>query len=144
MALTDRNLTPGTRLVARYKKQEYMATVVEGEKGGLRYRLEDGREFKSPSSAGSAVMDGQACNGWRFWSLDGLPNPEAAGPKAVCVEKRKEGVRNIKKVANQKGMPEGVVRWWCDACCASFLVEGGQEPMACPTGHMAQELNPTI
>jgi hypothetical protein len=60
MPIDNRELTAGTRLVARYKKEEYTATVVEGEEGGLRYRLEDGREFKSPSAAGSAVMGGVA------------------------------------------------------------------------------------
>ncbi len=68
MAITDRNLSPGTRLVARYKGATYTAEVVQTDEG-LRYRLEDGREFKSPSSAGSAVMDGRAVNGWRFWTL---------------------------------------------------------------------------
>src|SRR3546814_1952134 len=33
--------------------------------------------YKSPSAAGSAVMGGTACNGWRFWSLEG----EEAAPK---------------------------------------------------------------
>ena len=66
MSIEDRNLKPGTHLVARYKKQEHQATVIEGEEGGLRYRLEDGREFKSPSAAGSAIT-GHACNGWAFW-----------------------------------------------------------------------------
>jgi len=66
--IVDRSLEPGTRLVARYKKVEYHATVVEGEKGGLRYRLDDGREFKSPSAAGGAIT-GHACNGWVFWGL---------------------------------------------------------------------------
>ena len=39
MPIENRELTAGTRLVARYKKQEHTATVVEGEEGGLRYRL---------------------------------------------------------------------------------------------------------
>lgn len=69
--IEDRNLKEGTRLVARYKKADYFVTVVdaEGEPGKVRYRLDDGREFKSLSAAGSAVMEGHACNGWRFWSL---------------------------------------------------------------------------
>lgn len=66
--LRDR-LAVGTVLAARYKGTEYRATVVEGEDGKRRYRLADGQDFKSPSSAGSAVMGGSACNGWRFWSL---------------------------------------------------------------------------
>ncbi len=43
--------------------QEYRAKVVAAKDGKLRYRLADGREFKSPSGAGSAVMGGVACNG---------------------------------------------------------------------------------
>ena len=79
MPIEDRNLKAGTRLVARYKGQEHTAEVVETEEG-LRYRLTDGREFKSPSSAGKAVMGGTACNGWRFWSLAGDPAEKPAGP----------------------------------------------------------------
>jgi len=74
MSIEDRGLEPGTKLVGRYKGQEHTAEVVE-TKEGIRYRLEDGREFKSPSAAGSAVMGGKACNGWRFWSLaEGEPS----------------------------------------------------------------------
>ena len=69
MALENRTLEAGTRLVGRYKKQDHFAEVVAAEDGGVRYRLGDGSEFKSLSAAGSAVMDGVACNGWRFWSL---------------------------------------------------------------------------
>ena len=36
MAIKDRNLTGGTRLVARYKKETYKAEVVEGEEGKVR------------------------------------------------------------------------------------------------------------
>ena len=68
MPIEDRNLSAGTKLVARYKGETYRAEVVTTA-DGLRYRLEDGREFKSPSSAGSAVMGGKSCNGWRFWGL---------------------------------------------------------------------------
>ena len=84
MSIEDRNLKPGTTLVARYKKQEHRAEVVEGEKGNVLYKLEDGREFTSPSAAGSAVMGGVACNGWRFWSVEGAEEPKAtkAKPKA--------------------------------------------------------------
>jgi len=68
MPLENRNLEAGTRLAAKHKGTTYTCEVVQTEEG-LRYRLEDGREFKSPSPAGSAVMNGMACNGWRFWSL---------------------------------------------------------------------------
>jgi hypothetical protein len=67
--IEDRNLKPGTALVVRYKDKEYRAKVVATKDGKVRYRLADGREFKSPSGAGSAVMGGAACNGWVFWSI---------------------------------------------------------------------------
>jgi len=68
MPIENRNLEAGTRLAARYKGTTYTCEVVQTEEG-LRYRLQDGKEFKSPSSAASAVMGGMAANGWRFWSL---------------------------------------------------------------------------
>jgi len=135
--LENRNLEAGTRLVARYKGQTYTAEVVQTEEG-LRYRLEDGREFKSPSAAGSAVMGGVACNGWRFWSLEGQ-EPAPKEPKAKGKGKGKGKFRTIKKLPNQQGLEEGQVRYWCSACQKSFLVEDGQEPEACPEGHSAQD-----
>src|SRR6266508_4053897 len=54
MAIQDRNLSVGTKLYARYKGQTYTAEVIEKE-GGTAYRLADGREFKSPSAAGTAI-----------------------------------------------------------------------------------------
>ena len=89
MPLEDRNLEAGTRLAAKYKGQVHTCEVVQTDEG-LRYRLEDGREFKSPSSAGSAVMDGTACNGWRFWSLAGTEAETAASaPKPTKKGKAK-------------------------------------------------------
>lgn len=69
MPIENRNLESGTKLTACYKKQEYTAEVVTGEKGKTFYKLPDGREFKSPSSAATAIT-GKACNGWAFWSVD--------------------------------------------------------------------------
>ncbi len=88
-ALRDK-LEPGTRLVARYKGAEHQAEVVAGEDGKVRVQLADGREFKSPSAAGSAVMGGTACNGWRFWSVaEEQANAKAAKPKAGGTAKLK-------------------------------------------------------
>jgi len=78
MPIKDRNLKPGSHLVARYHKQGYSCEVVEGEGGKLRYRLEDGREFKSPSAAGMAIT-GHACDGWIFWSVE--PSTAAPAPQ---------------------------------------------------------------
>ena len=69
MAIENRDLEPGTKLVAKYKKEEYRAEVVAGEGGKAKYQLADEREFKSPSSAGTAIT-GKACNGWAFWSIE--------------------------------------------------------------------------
>src|SRR5207247_2616369 len=76
MAIQDRNLSAGTKLYARYKGQTHTAEVIEKE-GGTAYRLSDGREFKSPSAAGTAITE-KACNGWAFWSV-GEPG-ENTGP----------------------------------------------------------------
>ena len=75
-----KSLKAGTRLVGTHRKATHTADVIPGEDGKLRFRLEDGREFRSPSGAGSAVMGGVACNGWRFWSLAGEETPEPAQP----------------------------------------------------------------
>ena len=86
-------LEQGTMLVGKYKGAEYTATVATDDEGKTRYRLEDGREFKSPSAAGSAVMGGVACNGWRFWSLQGdTPHADA---KAAPVKARKVRKPNL-------------------------------------------------
>ncbi|MGE0227517.1 MAG: hypothetical protein AB7I38_03775 [Dehalococcoidia bacterium] len=86
-------LEPGTVLVAKYKGQEHRAVVFLDEEGKTRYRLEDGREFRSPSAAASAVMGGIAANGWRWWSLQSEATEErpksgkaskARKPKAVA------------------------------------------------------------
>ena len=71
MPIENRNLEPGTKLVAHYKKETYHALVVASAEGKVLYQLSpyDGREFKSPSSLGTAVT-GKACNGWTFWSIE--------------------------------------------------------------------------
>jgi len=68
MAIENRDLEAGTKLVAKYKKEDYRAEVVAGEEGKVKYRLADGKEFKSLSSAGTAITT-KACNGWNFWSV---------------------------------------------------------------------------
>jgi hypothetical protein len=141
MALENRNLEVGTRLVARYKKTEHTATVVEREGGGLRYRLEDGREFKSPSAAGSAVMGGVACNGWRFWSLAGeapVPKKERKAPAPKAAPKPKKPApktQGFQRLPNGEGAEEGTAKFFCDACMEAFEAAADSEPAACPKGH---------
>ncbi|MGD0205280.1 MAG: hypothetical protein ABSB57_02400, partial [Dehalococcoidia bacterium] len=104
------------------------------EKGGLRYRLEDGREFKSLSSAGSAVMGGVACNGWRFWSVAGegkAPAPQKERKPA----KREAQTQGFHRLPDEKGDAEGTARYFCDACMEAFEAPAGEEPATCPKGH---------
>jgi Restriction Enzyme Adenine Methylase Associated len=68
--IQDRNLTAGTKLVGRYHKQDRTCETHLDENGKLYFRLDDGRAFKSPSAAGTAVT-GHACDGWHFWSVVG-------------------------------------------------------------------------
>ena len=108
--LRDR-LAPGTRLVARYKGADYEVEVVAGEPGKTRYRFADGQEFKSPSAAGSAVMGGIACNGWRFWSLEG----ETAAPAAKPSPKRAQAAAQTAQAAAGKARPR------CARCGKQFV-----------------------
>ena len=134
MAIEDRNLEVGTRLVASYRKQAHVCTVERAEEGGKpAFVLEGGRRFKSPSSAGSAVMGGKAVNGWRFWSVeDAGPKARGGGEKPAQFTTAK---RLVYRVPNQKGIAEGQSRWFCRACMKGFVASGGGQPGACPEGH---------
>jgi hypothetical protein len=148
MALENRTLPVETRLVARYKGYSYHCVVTSRGDDKVSFTLDcpdhpdlHGKEFKSPSSAGSAVMGGVACNGWRFWSLEGQ-EPARKEPKGKGKAKGSK-FRVIKKLPNQQGLEEGQVRYWCSACMKSFVVEDGQEPEACPEGHRNDDSEPT-
>ena len=65
----DRNLNDGTVLVARYHRDTYRCTVHLSNMSRRSYEVL-GRFFRSPSAAGRAIT-GTACNGWRFWSVEG-------------------------------------------------------------------------
>jgi hypothetical protein len=72
MPITDRNLAVGTKLWARYKREVHTAEVVakadDHSNETIAYKLADGREFKSPSAAGAAIMGPNCtCNGRAFW-----------------------------------------------------------------------------
>ncbi len=43
MAIKNRNLEAGTKLISKYKKEEYRAEVIAGEGDKIMYRLNDGR-----------------------------------------------------------------------------------------------------
>ncbi len=145
MAIENRNLEPGTKLIAKYKKEEYQAEVIAGEEGEkVKYRLADGREFKSLSSAGTAITT-KACNGWAFWSLETgsapteTPEPESSEGQGEAGEDAQTPAQSpavgFRRVPNQKGVGEGEVRLYCDACQKSFTASSDQQPESCPEGH---------
>ena len=149
MPIENRNLTSGMKLVGRYHKQSYTCDVVEGEGGKLRYRLADGREFKSTSAAGMAIT-GHACDGWVFWSVETVTAPESTETKPTAKEQKKTPIeaapagkkpvkvkKQIFRLPNQNGVPQGQVRWFCHGCVKSFMVAAGETPQACPQGHQA-------
>jgi hypothetical protein len=147
MAITNRNMPVGTRLVADYKKTRYACTVEKAEEGeGVLYALEDGKQFKSPSAAGSAVMGGTACNGWRVWTVEG-EEPPAKETKSAAKEKggskarkpRKTNSKLIYAMEDQAGVPDGMARFWCNACMDAFEAEDGKVPEQCPQGHSSDD-----
>jgi len=126
---------------------------VENAEGKRRYRLEDGREFKSPSAAGMAIT-GHACDGWIFWSIqttETTPKPDAENQEAAPAtetNQNTEPAQNVTKtdpkktgvflVPNQKGVPEGQIRWFCRDCGKSFITSAVQIPGICPAMHQAK------
>ena len=138
MAIEDRNLTVGTRLVANYRKQAHACMVEKAEEGeGVRFALEDGRKFKSASSAASALMGGKAVNGWRFWSVQGAePKAQEGGEKPETQAAKPK--RLVYRVPNQKGIAEGQSRWFCRACMKGFVIEGRGQPEVRPEGHRGE------
>jgi hypothetical protein len=150
MAIEDRNLTAGTRLVATYKGKAYVC-VVEGEENGLAFVL-DGQRYKSASSVAMAVMGGKAVNGWRFWSLEGGSSSTAATEKKQHSDGKRSGraktkakergkpiARLITPHANQEDLAEGEVRYWCMACQDAFTGFGSETPERCPQGHSSDD-----
>src|SRR3954465_1428445 len=111
MPITNRDLPVGTKLTASYKKQTYTCTVEADGDGKLTF-LVDGKSYSSPSSAGSAVMGGTACNGWRFWAVDGEEPPASEAPPTKQ-SKAKTAVTKLFKRIPGTGLAEGERRFWC-------------------------------
>ena len=106
MPIADRNLKPGTVLVARYKGEEHRAEVVK-TKEGLRYKLKDGREFKSPSTAGATVKGGgKTCDGWEFWSVEGAPAVRPRAQRKAADEPAKAAKPKAKPKSGAKAKPK--------------------------------------
>ncbi|MFQ6027183.1 MAG: hypothetical protein ACE5Q6_06805 [Dehalococcoidia bacterium] len=149
MPIENRNLEVGTKLIAHYKKVEHHGLVIAGDDRKVRYTLSpyDGKEYKSPSSLGTAVT-GKSCNGWAFWSLDTGETtepetetpPEETAPEDSNEEPAEEEPEEpitlgFRRVPNQKRVDPGQVRLYCDACHNSFIVPQSKNPTECPMGH---------
>src|SRR5208283_117093 len=150
--IENRNLSPGTHLIAHYHKQNFSCEVTEKE-GKPNYKLEDGREFKSLSAAGTAITGG-ACNGWAFWSLE---TAQAASPVETAAEvattietaapQEIEETANVEvkadevqksgtyRMKNQKGTAEGQTRWFCYDCADPFMAPKTEKHATCPKEH---------
>ncbi len=139
MTIEDRNLKAGTKLVARYKGETYKCSVIDSPEG-IRYQvLGQGKTaiHKSPSSAGSAIMGGSACNGWRFWSIEGQePAPKTRGRKAKKTSEDGAKPATFENVAEPE---EADGRFWCNCCADGFSAPAGVEPIGCPKGHTPAE-----
>lgn len=112
MAIEDRDLSVGTVLLGRTRGEVHKCTVIQLEDGKIGFQLEDGTIFKSPSSAGSAVMNGVSCNGWRFWSLpdaDGNYPKAQRAPKAEKVASESTAEPKVRKPRKAKAEAETVV-----------------------------------
>ena len=131
MPIENRNMEPGTRLMARYKKEDRSCEVVETA-DGLRYRLDDGTEHKSPSSAGKAVT-GIACNGWVFWRVAGTEKPkreararaEKPSQKKAVVARKPAKPKNGRTKSAKKGKahrvaPKNDASFGSGACPETF------------------------
>jgi hypothetical protein len=150
MVIENRDaVVAGTKLRATYKKQQYVCSVEAGEDGKLAF-VHDGKRFNSPSSAGTAII-GTACNGWRFWSIDGdvpiastqpatkpkAKAPPASMPKMARRRRQQEKAKPsiLHRHENQDDLSEGETRWLCSACLKNFTVFGNETPDTCPEGH---------
>ena len=126
MVIENRDaVVAGTKLVATYKKQAYVCSVEAGEDGKLAF-IYDSKSYSSPSAAGSAVMGGSACNGWKFWSVEGeapavpttknSPKPSATtkakaqtkpAGKTKPAARTKHATKVIHPAKHQEDVPEG-------------------------------------
>jgi hypothetical protein len=72
-----------------------------------------------------------------FWS-ESTPKAEELSQPVQTDATETEAVEDKKSVCrrnpNQKGVPQGQVRWHCYACRKSFLLPSAQVPAGCP-GH---------
>ena len=132
--IEDRNLEVGTRLVANYKKQAYVCTVGKDEEGKLTFEV-DGKAFKSPSSAASHVMGGQAANGWRFWSVEGAaPAEPKATTKAAPAADAAGTAPKKRRPAGRRGAAKEAASEGPGAAERNYLIDGDGRPVHASDG----------
>jgi hypothetical protein len=102
MPIEDRNLQAGFVLVGRHKGTAHRCAVVETPEG-VRYQVDGGEIFRSPSSAAQHVTGG-AVNGWVFWSVEGSEKPRREPTADEPARAKKE--RAAKKSAKSKAAPK--------------------------------------
>jgi rubrerythrin len=100
------------------------------------------------------AITGHACDGWVFWSVqpeENAPAPNAENQEAAPAaetEHKEEPAADTPKgdtkktgvflVPNQKGVPEGQIRWFCRDCGKSFITSAVEIPGVCPAKHQAK------
>jgi hypothetical protein len=137
MPIQDRNLEPGTVLAARYKGKHRTCEVVQTD-DGLRYQLDNGELFNSPSSAGKAAMGGVACNGWRFWSVAGTERPRRerkAKPATKPSTKKPAAKKKTTKTKKPRGKSAAMKSsdsYGCGVCGATFPTQKAAVAHAMP------------
>lgn len=162
--ITDRNLSEGDVLVARYKGAEYRTTVKRSPLHGGKLIFEyDGKAYASLSTLGSEITR-TAVNGWRFWTpvaefeareaaeaeAEGTVVAKGGGKKkpaakpapaqpAGVPKKRKAKARKsdtIRPMQVEQDQDPSIVKYWCSACQRSFERDVEDAfPEECPAGH---------
>jgi len=110
MPIKDRNLQTGAVLVGRHKGANHRCEVVEKPEG-VRYQVDEGEIFKSPSAAAKHVTGG-AVNGWVFWSVAGSEMPQRepkarADSKAKAVPKQTPAAKKATKASKERMAKKG-------------------------------------
>src|SRR5688572_1377372 len=101
MAIENRNLEAGTRLIGRYKGKTTVCLVEAGEEGKIVFRLEGkDKTFSSLSSAATEITRGPI-NGWAFWSREDeeTAKPEKASGKTGST--KKDGAKTAKRTTRK-------------------------------------------
>lgn len=146
MAIENRNLEAGTRLVGRYKGKTTVCLVEAGTEGQVLFRL-DGKDktFTSLSAAATEITRGPI-NGWKFWTVEGAEPLKAStmqkvakGSKVAPQKAKRSRPKHcmIRPHENQTELSEGETRYWCDGCMASFTAF--EEPSQCANGHRVED-----